>query len=193
MQTVAALNGALQRRDETTHAHSRRVQQYAAVLASAIEPDLLDEAGARLGFLLHDIGKLGIPRRILRKPTALTPAERRVMERHPVLGERMLRGVEAVRGSGLAIVRSHHERWDGSGYPDRLAGPEIPLGARIFAVADALDAITSDRPYRRARSWTQAVAEIDGERGGQFDPEVVRAFREREPVLRALGRELRAA
>jgi cyclic di-GMP phosphodiesterase len=193
MQTVAALSDALQRTDALTHAHSRRVQLYAAVLASALRPELLHVPAIRLGFLLHDVGKLGIPRRILRKPAALTPSERRVMERHPVLGEGMLHSVEALCGPGLEVVRSHHERWDGTGYPDGLAEEKIPLGARIFAVADALDAITSDRPYRRARSWAKAVAEITGEKGRQFDPEVVRAFREREPILRALGRELRAA
>jgi HD-GYP domain-containing protein (c-di-GMP phosphodiesterase class II) len=193
MQTVKALSGALHRTDAPTHAHSQRVQVYAAVLASALRPQLLHVPATRLGFLLHDVGKLGIPRRILRKPAALTPAERRVMERHPVLGEGMLRSVEALRGPGLEVVRSHHERWDGAGYPDGLGGDEIPLGARIFAVADALDAITSDRPYRAARSWAEAVAEITGQTERQFDPDVVRAFREREPILRGLGRELRAA
>ena len=105
------------------------------------------------GFLLHDVGKIGIPDGILLKPGPLSPAERRKMETHTVLGEAMLSGVVFLKGEGLKIVRSHHERWDGRGYPDGLAGDEIPLGARIFAVADALDAMTSHRPYRRALSW----------------------------------------
>ena len=98
------------------------------------------------------------------------------MQTHPILGEQMLGGVAFLRGPGLDIVRSHHERWDGRGYPDRLTGEEIPLGARIFAVADTLDAMTSDRPYRQALSWDRAIDEILGETGRQFDPKVVKAF-----------------
>jgi HD-GYP domain-containing protein (c-di-GMP phosphodiesterase class II) len=169
------------------------VQLYATVLSSALPIELPDERWARLGFLLHDVGKLEIPTEILYKPAALTASERDVMERHPLLGERMLRGVELRRAAALEVVRSHHERWDGSGYPDGLAGAQIPLGARIFAVADALDAITTDRPYRQARSWDDAISEIVHESGTQFDPDVVRALGEREVVLRALGTELRAA
>ncbi|MFV1258459.1 HD-GYP domain-containing protein, partial [Klebsiella pneumoniae] len=105
------------------------------------------------GFLLHDVGKIGIPDRILQKPGPLSDGERRLMRTHTLLGEQMLGGVAFLQGEGLRIVRSHHERWDGSGYPDGLAGEEIPLGARIFAVADAVDAITNHRPYRDAQSW----------------------------------------
>jgi ribonuclease P protein subunit RPR2 len=100
-----------------------------------------------------------------------------------MLGEQVLGGVAFLHGEGLRIVRSHHERWDGTGYPDRLADAEIPLGARVFAVADALDAITSDRPYRLARSWEDARRELVQESGRQFDPEVVSAFIESEPRL----------
>jgi len=105
----------------------------------------------------------------------------------------MLSGVAFLKGEGLKIVRSHHERWDGRGYPDALAGEEIPLGARIFAVADALDAMTSHRPYRRAMSWKAAQTEILGQRKRQFDPEVVDAFVKAEGDLRAIRRELAAA
>jgi ribonuclease P protein subunit RPR2 len=115
------------------------------------------------------------------------------MQTHTVLGEAMLSGVAFLKGEGLKIVRSHHERWDGRGYPDGLAREDIPLGARIFAVADALDAMTSHRPYRRAMSWTAARGEILEQRKRQFDPGVVDAFLAAEPRLREIKRELAAA
>jgi HD-GYP domain-containing protein (c-di-GMP phosphodiesterase class II) len=114
------------------------------------------------------------------------------MRTHTVLGEQMLRGVAFLQGRGLEVVRAHHERWDGSGYPDGLAGTEIPLGARVFAVADTLDAMTSDRPYRRAGSWRDAGAEILKQSNRQFDPEVVNAFRRSEPRLRRIRGEFAA-
>jgi ribonuclease P protein subunit RPR2 len=114
------------------------------------------------------------------------------METHTVLGEQVLGGVAFLQGQGLRVVRSHHERWDGNGYPDGLAGTEIPLAARIFAVADALDAMTSDRPYRAAWSWEEAGAEIRGQAATQFDPEVVQAFAVSESKLRAIQRSFAA-
>ncbi len=110
------------------------------------------------------------------------------METHTVLGAQMLEGIAFLRGHGLEVVRHHHERWDGAGYPDGLEGDETPLPARIFAVADALDAMTSDRPYRQALPWETAVEEIRAQSGRQFDPGVVRAFERREPGLRAVRR-----
>jgi ribonuclease P protein subunit RPR2 len=110
-----------------------------------------------------------------------------------VLGEAMLSGVAFLQGEGLRVVRSHHERWDGRGYPDGLAKGEIPLGARIFAVADALDAMTSHRPYRRALGWDTARREILDQSGRQFDPDIVAAFRDSETQLREIKRELAAA
>jgi HD-GYP domain-containing protein (c-di-GMP phosphodiesterase class II) len=107
-----------------------------------------------------------------------------------VLGAQLLAHVPVLQGNGLAVIRSHHERWDGSGYPDLLRGREIPLGGRIFAVADALDAITSDRPYRAARSWEQAAEEIVAQSGRQFDPDVVVAFSDADATLRQLREEL---
>jgi ribonuclease P protein subunit RPR2 len=115
------------------------------------------------------------------------------MQTHTVLGEQMLRGVGFLQGEGLRIVRSHHERWDGKGYPDGVAGADVPLGARVFAVADSLDAMTSDRPYRQALTWEAALEEIVAERGKQFDPDVVDAFCERQGDLHGLHRELTAA
>ena len=113
------------------------------------------------------------------------------MQTHTVLGEAMLSGVAFLQGEGLKIVRSHHERWDGRGYPDELSGSDIPIGARIFSVADALDAMTSNRPYRRAMSWNRAREEIFAESGRQFDPGIVDVFGKIEPELREIRRGLR--
>jgi putative two-component system response regulator len=184
--TVVALTSALESKDLVSHAHSQRVQHYALELSRALSPDLLREPSTEYGFLLHDVGKIGIPDKVLRKPAKLTQAERRLMQTHTVLGEQMLGGVTFLRGECTSIVRSHHERWDGRGYPDGLDKDDIPLGARIFAVVDALDAMTSDRPYRRAQSWEFARAEISSGSGLQFDPLVVEAFLDREGNLREI-------
>jgi len=188
--TVAALASALESKDTGTREHSQRVQRYALELAGSIDASLGADPSAEYGFLLHDVGKIGIPDEILRKPGPLDARERRLMETHTVLGEQVVSDIAFLRGEGTAIVRSHHERWDGGGYPDRLAGDEIPLGARVFAVADALDAITSHRPYRAAASWETAREEIVRQAGRQFDPDVVDAFRGCEPRLREIRREL---
>ena len=194
MQTVSALASALESKDTGTRAHSQRVQSYATALAATIgEASVTHDQSTPYGFLLHDIGKIGIPDGILQKPGPLSPAERRRMQTHTVLGEAMLSGVAFLKGEGLKIVRSHHERWDGRGYPDGLAHDEIPPGARIFAVADTLDAMTSHRPYRRAMSWNAARTEILDQRKRQFDPDVVDAFLAVEEDLREIRRELAAA
>jgi response regulator RpfG family c-di-GMP phosphodiesterase len=193
-QTVTALGSALESRDTGTSAHSERVQRYALELARIVDPELADDPSVEYGFLLHDVGKIGIPDGILRKPGPLTGSERRLMQMHTILGEQMLGDVVFLKGDGLKIVRHHHERWDGGGYPDGLVGTDIPLGARIFAVADALDAMTTNRPYRRARDWHSAGAEIIENAKRQFDPYVVEAFRELEPKLHEIhSRGARAA
>jgi diguanylate cyclase (GGDEF)-like protein len=189
-ETVTALAGALESKDTGTGAHSQRVQRYAIELARELDPALLEDESVEYGFLLHDVGKIGIPDRILLKKRPLTESERRLLETHTVLGEQLLSSVALLQGQGLQVVRHHHERWDGSGYPDGLRGTEIPLGARVFAVADALDAMTSDRPYRTAGSWREAEAEIAEEAGRQFDPRVVEAFRDRAARLRRIHYEL---
>jgi ribonuclease P protein subunit RPR2 len=191
--TARALADALASKDTGTSHHSQRVQRYAMDLAAAVDGRLVGDASVEYGFLLHDVGKIGVPDKILLKPGPLDFDERTSMQRHAVIGAEMLRGVSLLRGEGIAVVRSHHERWDGRGYPDRLAGTDIPIAARLFAVADALDAMTSDRPYRRALSWEHAAAEILANSGTQFDPRVVDAFREREPELRTISRSLAAA
>jgi cyclic di-GMP phosphodiesterase len=182
-ETVVALARALESKDGGTGAHSERVRQYANVLARAIDPGLLDEPGLEYGFILHDVGKIGIPDTVLAKPGPLTDAERRMIETHTVLGEQMVGDASLLRGQGARVVRSHHERWDGRGYPDQLVRSDIPLGARIFSIADALDAMTSDRPYRPAGTWENAAVEIAAQGGKQFDPEIVDVFREREKAL----------
>jgi response regulator RpfG family c-di-GMP phosphodiesterase len=194
METVSALASALESKDTGTRAHSQRVQSYATALAKEIGDEVVTgDQSTPYGFLLHDIGKIGIPDGILQKPGPLSVAERRRMQTHTVLGEAMLSNVGFLKGEGLKIVRSHHERWDGRGYPDGLARDETPLGARIFAVADALDAMTSHRPYRRAMSWQTARTEIIEQRKRQFDPAVVDAFESVEHDLRDIRRALAAA
>ena len=189
-QTTTALADALEAKDYRTGLHALRVQRYALELTSAYDRSLLDDPGLEHGFLLHDIGKIAIPNRILNKPGPLTDEELETVHAHPQIGEEILRDVSFLHGEALRVVRSHHERWDGTGYPDRLSENAIPVGARIFALADTLDAITTDRPYRSARTWEEAVDEILGEDGRQFDPRVVSAFAVREPRLRQLHGEL---
>jgi response regulator RpfG family c-di-GMP phosphodiesterase len=189
-QTVVALADALEAKDPGTGRHAQRVQHYALTLTETVEPRLLDDPSLEYGFLLHDIGKIGVADRILNKSGPLTDDERGLIELHPTIGEEILSGVALLEGEGLRVVGSHHERWDGLGYPGSLAGEQIPLGARIFALADALDAMTSDRPYRPAFSWEEATDEILAQDGSQFDPRVVRAFCTRERQLRRTYEEL---
>jgi response regulator RpfG family c-di-GMP phosphodiesterase len=192
-ETVAALASALESKDTGTRAHSQRVQLYAVELARAVSSELTSDPSVAYGFLLHDVGKIGIPDRILQKTGPLTEGEARLMKTHTVLGEQMLGGVAFLRGEGIKVVRSHHERWDGRGYPDGLSGTDVPLAARVFTVADSLDAMTSDRPYRPARPWDAARREIAEGARRQFDPTVVEAFRERERELRQISREFAPA
>ena len=194
LETVTSLASALESRDTRTGAHSQRVRRYAVALLETLQPNALEtDPGIEYGFLLHDIGKIAIPDVIMLKPGALTRAERKRMQMHTVIGEQMLSGVAVLQGEGLRIVRSHHERWDGKGYPDGLARDELPLAGRAFAVADTLDAMTSDRPYRRALRWEAAHDEIVAQRSKQFDPDVVDAFVECEGALQDVRRELAAA
>jgi len=189
-QTVAALADALEAKDPQTGLHAQRVQHYALTLTEAVDPRLLDDASLEYGFLLHDVGKIGVPNQVLEKGGPLSDTEWTLIQAHPSIGADILGEVTLLQGQGLDVVRSHHERWDGTGYPRGLAGEEIPLGARIFALADTLDAMTSDRPYRRALSWERATDEILGQTGRQFDPRVVKAFSVRERRLRRIFAEL---
>jgi response regulator RpfG family c-di-GMP phosphodiesterase len=191
-ETAVALARALETKDGHTRAHCERVRRYATELTLAADPDLLKETGLEYGFILHDVGKIGIPDAVLSKAGALTDSERRLLETHPVLGDQMIEEAALLHGPGAQVVRSHHERWDGNGYPDRLVGDAIPLSARIFAIADTLDALTSDRPHRPAWSWEHAVGEITANAGSQFDPQLVPLVREREEPLRRIYYELSA-
>ena len=191
--TISALLEALEQKDIGTRDHGRRVTRYALCLARAVDSDLADDASTEYGCLFHDVGKIGVPDSILLKRGPLTRRERALMQTHTLLGERMLTDVALLQGNGLHVVRSHHERWDGTGYPDGMRGDEIPLGARLFAVADTLDAVTTNRPYRRGGSWQRACDIITAEAGAQFDPEVVAVFTERLDELKGIRRELAAA
>ena len=173
--TLRALSLALDVRDRETEGHAQRVARYMDLLARELRSPKVDVRTLRRGALLHDVGKIGIPDEILRKTGELDGSEWRIMKRHPAYGARILAGIPYLSGPA-EIVRHHHERFDGSGYPDGLAGEDIPLGARIFALADALDAMTSDRPYRRAMSLENAISEIERCSGKQFDPVIVSAF-----------------
>jgi response regulator RpfG family c-di-GMP phosphodiesterase len=188
-ETVVALAHALESKDYGTGAHSERVRRYGTVLAQTVDPYLLEEPSLEYGFILHDVGKMGIPDAILGKREPLTESEQRLLRTHPVLGEQMVGKAALLRGHGVEVVRSHHERWDGRGYPDGLRKDEIPLSARIFSVADTLDAITSDRPYRLARTFTEAMDTIVSESGAQFDPDVVEVLVDREEELRRIHEE----
>ena len=170
-----ALLTALDTRDTETEGHSERVTAYCMVLADQLGVSAEERYHLERGALLHDIGKIGVPDRILLKPGPLTEAEWIEIRNHPAIGHRMCARIEFLKGAS-EIILHHHERWDGEGYPLGLRGEEIPFGARIFAVVDAFDSITTDRPYRSATSYDAAVAEIHKNRGTQFDPRVVDAF-----------------
>jgi putative nucleotidyltransferase with HDIG domain len=173
--TVRALGNAVEARDAYTGKHAERVAAYGLEIARVVDPSLTGEPETEFGFLLHDIGKVAVPDAILHKPEPLTPEEQALMRRHPVIGWEILQDIGFLDEAKL-VVRHHHERWDGQGYPDGLAGEEIPLSARVFAVADALDALTTERPYRPATPLEEARAAIARGAGAHFDPRVVDAL-----------------
>jgi len=173
--TAAALATALDERDDYTGGHARDIAELAVALAErlGVEPQDLDDI--RFGAIFHDIGKIAVPDEILKKPGALTDAERKIMQRHTVVGARILEPIAALDRVRPLVLHSH-EQWDGGGYPDGLLGAGIPLGSRIIAVVDAWHAMTSDRVYRRPLTPEEAREELRINAGTQFDPEVVKAF-----------------
>jgi ribonuclease P protein subunit RPR2 len=176
MLTVRALASAVEARDAYTGRHAERVAAYGLQLADAYGMRLGDAPEIEFGFLLHDAGKVAVPDAILFKPGRLTSAERLIIEQHPITGSEIVRDI-AFLGAARDVIRHHHERWDGTGYPDKLAGEAIPISARIFAVADTLDALTTARPYRRASTIAQARVIIMQAVGTHFDPAVIEAFK----------------
>lgn len=173
--TLKALTAALETRDLETHGHSERVVTYSLRLGREYGLDATRMKSLEFGSLLHDIGKIGVPDLILRKPAKLTEEEWVLMREHPTHGQQILKGIEFLEGAAR-VVAQHHEKWDGSGYPLGLKGEEIDLCARIFSVADAFDAMTSDRVYRKGKPYSDAAMELDDWAGRQFDPKVVEAF-----------------
>jgi response regulator RpfG family c-di-GMP phosphodiesterase len=186
--TLKALVQALETRDYETHGHSERVVTFSLRLGYELGLDKKALRDLELGALMHDIGKIGVPDAILRKPAKLNDEEWEKMKLHPLHGQRILRNIAFLEGA-TRIVAQHHEKWDGSGYPSGLRGEDIDFGARIFSVADAFDAIISDRVYRKGRPYNEALEELEKNAGTQFDPLVVEAFknipREDWEILRA--------
>ena len=174
MSSARALASALELKDTYTGGHAERVTSMAVRLAqAALNEDALPSEALEAGFLLHDVGKIGIPESILNKPDRLTDTERRVLNTHPILGERIVAPLgypQVVR----QVIRHHHERWDGAGYPDQLAAERIPAAARIFSIADSIDAMTSIRPYRAPVTFEEAIDDVMANAGTQFDPELSR-------------------
>jgi len=180
-ETLASLSNALEAKDAVTSQHTEEVVRLAVAVAAELELDLEAVRTVELGAVLHDIGKVRVPEAILNKPGPLDEAEWVVMRTHPEVGEQIVRPIQSLQAI-LPIVRHHHERWDGTGYPDGLSGRAIPVGARIVAVCDAYRAMTEDRPYREALGPDAARRELEEGSGTQFDPECVAA------LLRALDR-----
>jgi HD-GYP domain-containing protein (c-di-GMP phosphodiesterase class II) len=175
--TMKSLARVVEAKDECTRGHLDRAQRYGLALACRVAPALARRPETAFGFFLHDLGKVGVPERVLCKTGPLTLDEWGVMRAHPMIGAQILEPFRFL-AEAVDVVRHHHERFDGRGYPFGLAGTTIPLAARIFAVADCFDAMTSDRPYRAALPVETALAEIRAGAGTQFDPEVADAFLE---------------
>ncbi len=190
--TMKSLAQVVEAKDTATRGHLERTQTYGLALARRIDPALAARPEVGYGFFLHDIGKVGIPEQVLGKPGPLTPAEWEIMRTHPVIGAQIVEPIGPL-GEAVEIVRTHHEWFDGTGYPSGLRGDQIPLAARIFSIADSFDAMTSDRPYRRALPLDRALDEIEAGSGTQFDPMAVEAFlgllEERDLLEERPGRE----
>lgn len=184
LSLLRSLGNAIAKRDSDTDAHNYRVTFYAVALAEALNVSKRDISDLVVGAFLHDVGKIGIPDHILLKPGKLTTDEFAIMKTHALLGIEIVADNPWLAGAAMTI-RHHHERFDGTGYPDGLVGDAIPRAARIFSVVDVFDALTSERPYKKAMSFVEALAIIERDSGRQFDPAVVQAFMEISPNLYA--------
>jgi HD-GYP domain-containing protein (c-di-GMP phosphodiesterase class II) len=173
--TMTSFAQVVEAKDRTTAGHLDRTQRLGMAIATAVDPEMAALPQTSYGFFLHDIGKVGIPEHILCKPAALDAEEWAVMREHPTIGALIVEPIRFLAGA-VDIVRSHHERWDGTGYPMGLRREQIPLSARVFAIADSFDAMTNDRPYRSAMTSDAAIDEIAAGAGTQFDPDVVEVF-----------------
>lgn len=173
VQTLALV---VEAKDEYTRYHLERCREYGTALAMEVDPSMVSPE-LEYGFLLHDVGKIGVPEAILAKAGPLSSDEMRVMRTHPLIGVQIVSPMRRVLDDRTTeVIRHHHERFDGEGYPDRLKGDQIPLSARIFSVVDAFDAMTTDRPYREALSLAEALERLESGATSQFDPDVVQAF-----------------
>lgn len=181
VEFIESLASALDARDPYTAGHSRRVSEFACAIADAMGLDRNALGEIRIGALLHDIGKIGVSDSVLLKPGRLTPEENALIQQHPSIGRRILEGVNGFQPY-LGVVELHHENWDGTGYPHGLRGEDTPQTARIVKLADAYDAMTSDRPYRKGMSHQEALVIFEKVAGSQMDPAVVEAFQNLEPV-----------
>jgi HD-GYP domain-containing protein (c-di-GMP phosphodiesterase class II) len=175
LNTAEALAAAVEKKDPYTGGHIKRVVEYSAAIARHMSLSLNDVEALRLAAVLHDIGKIGIRDSVLLKEGGLNHEEICHMREHPLVGEDILDHIEQMKDV-RKILRAHHEKWDGSGYPDGLKGADIPIHARIIAIADTFDAITTDRPYRKAADWRSAAEEIKRCSGASYDPKIVEAF-----------------
>jgi putative nucleotidyltransferase with HDIG domain len=188
MRTIEALALAIEAKDQTTHDHLQRVRIYALEVAKELQVSADEREALQAAALLHDIGKLAIPEHIISKPGRLTPEESEKMKIHPVVGAEILDRVRFPYPV-VPIVRAHHEKWDGTGYPLGLKAAQIPIGARILAAVDFLDALASDRQYRRALPLEEAMSRLQEESGKSFDPKVVHVLERRYAELEQLVRE----
>ncbi|HEX6330194.1 MAG TPA: HD-GYP domain-containing protein [Actinomycetota bacterium] len=175
LATMKSLAQVIEAKDRTTRGHLDRTQAYGLALARRVAPELLMSPTLGYGFFLHDIGKVGVPEHILCKEGPLSGSEWEVMRSHPLVGAQIVAPITFLTDT-VDLIRHHHERFDGSGYPDGLRGGDIPLSARIFSIADSFDAMTSDRPYRGPMGPERALVEVRAGSGSQFDPQIVRVF-----------------
>jgi HD-GYP domain-containing protein (c-di-GMP phosphodiesterase class II) len=175
VSTIRTLAVVCEMKDNYTRNHLDRTYQFALALTKRVAPELSDDPAIGYGYLLHDIGKVGVPDHILNKPGPLDDDEWKLMRMHPINGWQLVQGIKFL-GDATKIIRSHHERWDGKGYPEGIAGEDIYLPARIFSIIDTFDAMTSNRPYRKALSIAYALEEIQRVGGTQFDPYLADQF-----------------